>query len=179
MKTIKNRFQVSFRYPLTRIIYLYYQRLIFYPDRNINRTFLFRVLECIRHQIAYNLFQTGYIRIPINRFINITEGKIDPVLLRNRYKRFALLPDQTAYGHPFDLYMTESDLLDLSDIQNFLDQLSQICDILTQDTGILLQFPISQSVSGYLDIIIYAINQSQRRTKLMRDVGKEIQLRFI
>ena len=39
--------------------------------------------------------------------------------------------------------------------------------------------PISQSVSGYLDIIIYAINQSQRRTKLMRDVGKEIQLRFI
>ena len=90
-----------------------------------------------------------------------------------------MLPDQTAYGHPFDLYMTESDLLDLSDIQNFLDQLIQICDILTQDTGILLQFPISQSVSGYLDIIIYAINQSQRRTKLMRDVGKEIQLRFI
>ena len=116
MKTIKNRFQVSFRYPLTRIIYLYYQRLIFYPDRNINRTFLFRVLECIRHQIAYNLFQTGYIRIPINRFINITEGKIDPVLLRNRYKRFALLPDQTAYGHPFDLYMTESDLFLISKI---------------------------------------------------------------
>ena len=51
MKTIKNRFQVSFRYPLTRIIYSYYQKIIFYPDRDIDRAFLFRIFECIRHQV--------------------------------------------------------------------------------------------------------------------------------
>ena len=179
MKTVENRFQVSFRYPLTCIIYLYYQRFIFYPDRNIDRAFLFRVLECIRHQVTYDLLQAGYIRIPINRFINITKSKIDPVLLRDRHKQFTLLPDQTAYGHPLDLYMAESNFLDLSDIQNFLDQFIQACNVFTQDTGIFLQFSISQPVSGCLDMIVHTINQSQRRTKLMRDIGEKIQLRFI
>jgi len=77
------------------------------------------------------------------------------------------------------MYTAEPDFLNLSDIQNFLDQFIQVCDILAQDTGIFLQFSVSQPAGGSFDIIVHTINQGQRRAKLMRNIGKEIQFRFI